>query len=446
VRLNGVVAAFTGGALVLVTMIVGLVPAASALKAGAEGAASVTGRTTEGRGGGRLRDALTVVEIALAVVLLVSAGLTARSLMGLLRVDLGFTTHRILAFKTNLTPQGYPDAAHANRFYENLTARLESLPGVTAVGAVSYLPLSGEAQYVSAAKVEDASGAEVEVPATEVGWRVVRGQYFEAMKMTLLRGRLFSTADREGAPPVVIVDDAFARRFWQTEEAALGQHIRFGGATNAELRTVVGVVRAVKHFGPAATTLPEAYAPQAQVYQRGMYSVVQANGPLAELPPLIRAKLAEVDSSVPMYFTGTLEQRRRTALTLPRFTAGLIGAFSVLALVLAGVGIFGVTAYSVGQRTREFGIRFSLGAQRSHVAGLVLKRVGWLALLGVALGIPAALGVARLMASLLFGVTPADLPTLAITAAGISLTLSAASIVPILRALRVDPMEALRAE
>jgi len=446
VRLNGVVVAFTGGVLVLVTMIVGLVPAASALKAGAEGAASTAGRTTEGRGTGRLRDALTVVEIALAVVLLVSAGLTARSLMGLLRVDLGFTTHRLLAFKTNLTPQGHPDAAHANRFYDDLTAKLEGLPGVTAVGAVSYLPLSGEAQYISAAKAEDAGRPEIEAPAAEVGWRVVRGQYFEAMRMTLLRGRLFSTADREGAPPVVVVDDAFARRFWQTEEAALGQRIRFGSATNAETRTVVGVVRAVKHFGPAATTLPEAYAPQAQVYQRGMYTVVQASGSLAELPSLIRAKLAEVDSSVPMYFTETLEQRRRTALTLPRFTAGLIGAFSVLALVLAGVGIFGVTAYSVGQRTREFGIRFSLGAQRSHVAGLVLKRVGWLALLGVAVGVPAALGVARLMTSLLFGVTPADLPTLAVAAVGISLTVSAASVVPLVRALRVDPMVALRDE
>jgi ABC-type antimicrobial peptide transport system permease subunit len=245
---------------------------------------------------------------------------------------------------------------------------------------------------------------------------------------------------------VAIVDDVFACRFWPDEDAAIGQRIKFGETADAETRTVVGVVRGVKHFGPGADTLPEAYVPQAQVYQRGMYTVVQSGGSLEELAPMIRAKLAEVDSSVPMYFIETLERRRETALTLPRFTAGLIGAFSALALVLAGVGIFGVTAYSVGQRSREFGIRFSLGAQRSHVAGLVLKRVGWLALLGVALGVTAAFGVGKLMTSLLFGVTPADLPTLAITAATMGLTVLAASVVPLLRALRVNPVEALRSE
>ncbi len=446
VGLNGVVTAFTGGVLILVTMVVGLAPAASAMKAGSDHGATLSNRTTDSRATGRLRDALTVVEIALAVVLLVSAGLTFRSLQGLLRVDLGFTTSRLLAFKTNLTPQGYPDAVQANQFYDLLESKMESLPGVTAVGAVSYLPLSGEAQFMSAAKLEEVGAQGTGTPAAQVGWRVVRGQYFEAMRMTLLRGRLFAASDREGATPVVIVDDVFARRFWQTEDAALGQRVQFGDASNPEIRTVVGVIRRVKHFGPGEDTLPEAYVPQAQTYQRGMYTVVQASGSLNELAPLLRAKLAEVDPSVPMYFTETLEQRRRTALTLPRFTAGLIGAFSALALVLAGVGIFGVTAYSVGQRSREFGIRFSLGAQRSHVAGLVLKRVGGLALLGVALGASAAFGVAKLMTSLLFGVAPTDLPTLAITAVGIGLTVLAASVVPLIRALRVDPMVALRAE
>jgi predicted permease len=359
----------------------------------------------------------------------------------LLQVDLGFATSSLFTFKTNLTPQGYPDAVRANQFYDLLESKVEGLPGVTAVGAVSYLPLSGEAQAVKAGKAEDAGA---EQPA--VGLRVTRGQYFEVMRMTLMRGRLFTAEDRADAPLVAIVDDAFARRFWPDEDAAIGQRIKFGETADAETRTVVGVVRRVKHFGPGADTLPEAYVPQAQIYQRGMYTVVQSRGSLEELAPMVRATLAEVDSSVPMYFIETLEQRRETALTLPRFTAGLIGAFSALALVLAGVGIFGVTAYSVGQRSREFGIRFSLGAQRSHVAGLVLKRVGWLALLGVALGVTAAFGVGKLMTSLLFGVTPADLPTLAITAATMGLTVLAASVVPLLRALRVNPVEALRHE
>ncbi|MFM9959150.1 MAG: ABC transporter permease, partial [Phycisphaerales bacterium] len=446
VSVNGVVGAFTAGVLVLVTLVVGLAPAASVLKLRIDHGSAQSGRTTDSRATGRLRDALTVVEIALAVVLLVSAGLTLRSLQGLLHVDLGFTTSRLFTFKTNLTPKDYPDIERANRFYELLADKLGSLPGVTAVGAISYLPLSGEAQTVSARKPGDVGMNGSDAQATRVGGRVVRGQYFEAMGMTLLRGRLFAAADQAGAPLVTVVDDAFARRFWPTEDAAIGQRIQFGDGTNAETRNVVGVVRGVKHFGPGKETLPEAYAPQAQLYQRGMYTVVQASGSLAALAPLIRAKLAEVDSSVPMYFTETLEQRRRDALTLPRFTAGLIGAFSALALVLAGVGIFGVTAYSVGQRSREFGIRFSLGAQRSHVAGLVLKRVGWLALLGITIGVSAAFGVAKLMTSLLFGVAPTDLPTLAITAVAMGLTVIAASFVPLIRALRVNPVEALRSE
>lgn len=446
VGLNGVVAAFTGGVLLLVTVVVGLAPAASVLRLRTDCADGRSLRTTDNRAAGRLRDALTVVEIALAVVLLVGAGLTLRSLQGLLQVDLGFTTQRLLTFKTNLTPQGYPDLGSANRFYDLLAAKLESLPGVTAVGAISYLPLSGEASVVSARTPGDAGGNGSEAAAIRVGGRVVRGQYFQAMGMTLLRGRYFTASDQAGAPLVAVVDDALARRFWQTEEAAIGQRIQFGEGTNADTRTVVGVVRGVKHFGPGRETLPEAYAPQAQLYQRGMYTVLQAGGPLAALVPQIRARLAEVDSSVPMYFVETLEQRRRDALTLPRFTAGLVGAFSAVALALAGVGIFGVTAYSVGQRSREFGIRFSLGAQRSHVAGLVLRRVGWIALLGVALGVSGAFGVTRLMTSLLFGVTPTDPPTLAFTAAGMGLTVLAASLVPLLRALRVNPVEALRSE
>jgi len=446
VRLNGAVMAFTGGVLILATLVVGLAPALSAMKAGAEHGTVSSGRTTDGRAAGRLRDALTVVEIALAVVLLASAGLTLRSLQGLLQVDLGFSTRRLFAFKTNLTPQSHPDAVQANRFYDLLSDTLETVPGVTAVGSVSYLPLSGEAQYMSAAAPEAAGRQGSGTPATQVGWRVVRGRYFEAMKMTLLRGRFFGSADRDGTPPVVIVDDAFARRFWQTEDAAIGQRIQFGDVSNPETRTVVGVIRGVKHFGPGAGSLPEAYVPQSQVYQRGMYTVVETTVPAGAVAPLIRARLGAVDSSVPMYFAGTLEQRHRTALTLPRFTAGLTGAFSTLALVLAGVGIFGVTAYSVGQRTREFGIRFSLGAQRSHVAGLVLRRVGWLALLGTAMGVPVALGVATLMRSLLFGVSPTDPAILAVTSAGMGLTVLAASLVPVVRSVRVNPVEALRSE
>jgi putative ABC transport system permease protein len=438
VAVNGTVAAFTVGVLLLVTLAVGLAPALTLYRTRAPVDISQTARSTESRSAVRLREALTVVEVALAVMLLVGGGLAFRSLDKLLRDDVGFTTAQLFTFKTNLTPAAYPDLARANRFYEQLTARLEALPGVSSVAAVSYLPLSGESQFNTATPVTGG-------PGSTVAWRVVRGPYFNAMGITLLQGRLLDSTDRADSPPVAVVDDAFARRHWPTEDAALGQSVRFGDGDAAQTRTVVGIVRQVKHRGPGQDSLPEVFVPQAQFYQRGMYTVLKASG-ATNLVPLVRAELARVDPTIPMYFIQTMEQRFAGQIALPRFTAGLVGAFAALALVLAGVGIFGVTAYSVAQRSREFGIRIALGAPRSHVAGLVLGRTGRLALLGGAIGAAAAFQVAGLMKSLLFGVDPLDAPTLLVAAAVIVFTVLLASLVPLVRALRVSPVEALRAE
>jgi putative ABC transport system permease protein len=438
VAINGTVAAFTAGILILVTILVGLAPAMTIFKARVSEDIAHTGRSTESRAAVRLREVLTIVEIALAVTLLVCGGLAFRSLRGLLRDDVGFATARIFTFKTNLTAQAYPDLDHANRFYDELSARLQALPGVAAVAAVSYLPLSGESQFSSAAPAGNGQ------PAT-VAWRVVRGPYFSTLGSTLLAGRFFDATDRADAPQVAIVDDAFVRRFWPNEIAALGQPVRFGTGPSAQVRTIVGIVHHVKHLGPGKESLPEVYVPQAQFYQRGMYTVVKTNAAV-DLVPLVRARLAEVDPTVPMYFIETMERRYANALAFPRFTAGLVGAFSALALILAGVGIFGVTAYSVAQRSREFGIRFALGAQRSHVIALVLGRVGRLALLGGVIGGFAAYELAQLMGSLLFGVEPTDTLTLMTAAAIVACTALTASLVPLVRALRVNPAEALRAE
>ncbi len=437
VAIDGPVAAFTAGILCLVTALVALAPAATIFKARVSEDLTHAARTTENRSAVRLREALTVLEIALAVTLLVGGGLALRSLQQLLHDEVGFGTTQLFTFKTNLTPDAYPDLARANAFYDQLTARLATLPGVASVSAVSYLPLSGESQFTAAAP--DAT-----TPPATTAWRVVRGPYFSAMEATLLRGRYFDETDHANAPPVALVDDAFARRFWPDVADAIGQPVRFG-TENLQVRTIVGIIRHVKHAGPGQDSLPEAYVPHAQFYQRGMYTVVKtANA--ASLAPLIRAQLAEVDPRVPMYFVETMQGRYAGALAMPRFTAGLVGAFSALALVLAGVGIFGVTAYMVAQRSREFGIRFALGAQRSHVVALVLGRVGRLALLGGAIGGVAAHELAALMRSVLFGVEPTDTPTLVATAGIVALTALAASLVPLARALRVNPAEALRSE
>jgi putative ABC transport system permease protein len=438
VAIDGPVALFTIGVMLLVTTIVGLTPAATLFKTRAAVDIAQTARHSESRAAVRLREALTVTEIALAVMLLMGGGIAFRYLNKLLRDDVGFTTERLFTFKTNLTPQAYPDHARANRFYEQLTAKLESLPGVAAVAAVSHLPLSGESQFVLAAPI-------VGEKPSPVAWRVVRGPYFSTMGITLVQGRFLDATDRADTPPVAVVDDTFAHRFWPTGTAALGQPVRFGEGADAHTRTIVGIVHRVKHLGPGTESPPEVYVPQAQCYQRGMFTVIKA-AHATNLAPLVRTRLAGIDPTVPMYFIETMERRFAGEIALPRFTAGLIGAFSVLALVLAGVGIFGVTAYSVAQRSREFGIRFALGAQRAHVVGLVLGRTGRLALIGGAIGAVAAFQIADLMKNLLAGVDPLDVSTLVVSAAIIVITALIASLVPLARALRVSPVEALRAE
>ena len=440
VGLNFPVAAFSVGVLLLVTLVVSLAPALPLLMERASTSPAASHRATDARGAVRLREALVVVEIALAVMLLITGSLALRSFRNLLQDDIGYSTARLFTFKTNLTADAYPptNQARVHRFYDQLGEKIAGLPGVEAVAAISYLPLSAESDFIEAAPVSLEPGTK---PPT-FAWRVVHGPYFDVMGATLLQGRLFSEIDQAGGPLVAIVDDAFTHRCWPDPAAAIGQPVRFGDA----VRTIVGVVRRLKHDGPGTDSLPHAYVPHAQVYQRGMYTVVKTTAAPATLAPLIRARLAQIDPTVPMYFVETMEQRYAATLALPRFIAGLITAFSTLALVLAAVGIFGVTAYSVARRAREFGIRFALGAQRCHVVRLVLGRVATLALLGAAIGGFCAHEFTRFMAGLLVGVDPADAPTVWSTAAIIGLTALAATFVPLTRALRVNPADALRAE
>jgi putative ABC transport system permease protein len=438
VAVNGPVAVFTASILLLVTFAVGLAPAFALSKMRAFVDVSHAAHATESRSAVRLREALTVVEIALAVMLLVGGGLVFRSLDKLLKDDLGFATQQLFTFKTNLTPGAYPDLPSTSDFYGRLVSRIETLPGVSAVAAASHLPLSGESQINLAAPAT----AEKSLP---VAWRVVRGPYFTTIGITLLRGRLLNENDRAGTPLVAVVDDTFVRRHWPTEEAALGQTVRCGEGAAAEARTIVGIVRHVKHRGPGQDSIPEVFVPHEQVYQRGMYTVIKAASS-ANLVSLVRAELAQVDPTVPMYFIETMEQRFSGHLALPRFTAGLTGAFATMALVLAGVGIFGVTAYSVAQRSREFGIRMALGASRRHVAGQVFGRTARLAVIGGVIGVVAALHAADLIKNILYGVEPVDAPALLVAAATIIVTALLASVAPLMRALRVSPVEALRSE
>jgi putative ABC transport system permease protein len=423
------------------TLIVGLAPAVLSTRDGVAAGGALTGRASDGRATTRLRDGLTIIEIALAAALVICAGLTLRSLHRLLSVDMGFTTTQVVSFKTNLTERAYPDASAVERFYGALNAKLEALPGVRRVGGVSYLPLSGEGQFVTA--VPDGSPDAANMT---VGWDVVRGRYFETMGITLLHGRLFDASDRSTTSPVAIVDAALARHWFANEAAAIGQRLRIGVGAREPARTIVGVVRAVSHTGPGRTTPPMAYAPQTQVYQRGMYTVIETSTRPDALLRAARAALASVDPAIPMYFAASVERRYDDAVALPRFIAGLVSAFSTLALVLAGVGIFGVTAYGVSQRMREFGIRVALGAQRGHVSAIVLGRVVVLAALGIASGSALGFGLGSAMSSLLYEVAPADPASFSAALVAIGLTALVATIAPLCQAVRVSPAVILKAE
>jgi putative ABC transport system permease protein len=433
-------ALFSAAVLVTVTLIVGLTPLAAARLRSFDGGMP-TSRVSDGRAATRLRDGLTIVEVALAAALVICAGLTLRSLHQLLTADMGFATTHVVSFKTNLTADAYPDADRVERFYDALHERLRALPGARRVGAVSYLPLSGEGQSMGAAPVDAPDDAGL-----TVGWEVVRGQYFETMGIRLLHGRLFEASDRAASVPVAIVDGSLARRWFGREADAIGRRMRVGSGANAPIHTIVGVVRDVSHTGPGKLTLPTAYVAQSQVYQRGMYSVIEASTDPDAFLRAARAAVASVDATVPTYFAASVETRYDEALALPRFTAGLVSAFSTLALVLAGVGIFGVTAYAVSQRTREFGIRLALGARRAHVGGLVLRRIGVIAVLGIAMGAALGFALGRLMSGMLFGVTPDDPAAFWAAGATIALTALAATVTPLMQAVRVNPAVVLKSE
>ena len=443
VGIDATAALFTAAILILVTVIVGFVPGlvASRMRS-VDGLLSAT-RVSEGRVTVRLRDGLTIAEIALASALVICAGLSLRSLHALTRVDIGFATEQRFSFKTNLTADAYPTPERVDVFYDQLNNALSALPGTRSIGAVSYVPLSGEGQAVEAAPATGSIRGDS--PAT-VGWGIVRGRYFETMGVGLVAGRLFDRGDRAGSLPVLIVDDLLAGDWWGSPAAAIGQRVSVTVGMDVKTRTVVGVVRHVEHVGPGKTSFPAAYAPQSQVYQRGMYTVLETSAPPATVMAAARAALTSIDPAVPLYFAETLGARYDSSLAVPRFTAGLVAAFSTVALVLAGVGVFGVTAYAARQRMREFGIRVALGAQRSHISALVLLRVGILAALGLAAGGWMGVGLGSLMSGSLFRVEPGDTTSTVIAVGAIAITALLASIAPVRNAVRVDPAVTLRAE
>jgi putative ABC transport system permease protein len=440
VSLDGRVLAFTALASLLTGVIFGLAPALQSARADVNEALRESGRTGAGARGQRLRNALVVAEIALALALLAGAGLTLKSFWRLQAVEPGFNPDGVLTMRMLLPFTTHPQISQRATFFQQTLERLRALPGVTSAGAVSRIPMAPGNNSGTMTGENSAVGPNDPQVETEMRW--ASPQYFQTMGIALLRGRDFTDADAEGALPVAIVDESFARRFYPNEDP-VGKRIKRGGPRSERpWKTIVGGVRSVRNQRLDATSLPQAYFPVLQEADEmfNLSFAVRASGvePQA-LAQSARAAVLAVDRNQPIFDVKPLRQIVSDSIALRRLALLLLSVFAVVALSLAAAGIYGVMAYVVAERTREIGVRMALGARGADVLRLVVRQGLKLALGGVALGLAAALALTRLIESLLYGVSPTDPLTFVVIALLLLAVALVACWIPARRATKIDP-------
>jgi putative ABC transport system permease protein len=429
---------------ILTGIIFGLAPALQAsktdlnetLKEGARG-------STGGLSRQRTRSLLVISEVALTVLLLIGAGLMLKSFYSLQKVKPGFDPTNTLTMTVNLPTTKYTNDHQIQGFYEQALNGVSSLPGVQSVGAVTSLPLTTTLSEVRRFAVEGrppASPSEV----LRANIRRISHSYFTAMRIPLLKGRYFTEQDRDKSPPVGIINETMVNRFWPDEDP-IGKRLTIP-SLGADSREVVGVVADVKHSSLNAESGLEIYVPSLQKPLTIMALVVHTTSDPLLMTEAVRGAIQAVDRNQPVYDVKTMQQVVSESVSQPRLYTLLLGIFAALALTLAAVGIYGVMNYSVVQRRHEIGIRMALGAQRGDILKMVVGQGMLLALIGVALGLAAALILTRVMESLLFGVSARDLTTFLIIPFVLAAIAFLSSYIPARRATRVDPMIALRYE
>jgi putative ABC transport system permease protein len=429
----------------LTSVLFGLAPALQASRPDLnEALKESAGRNPGGLQRAGLRNVLIVSEVAVALLLLVGAGLMIKSFVRLQQVKPGFEPANLLTMNIALPPQKYREPQQANAFFNQLIERLKGVPAVKSVGGIDPLPLGGSNATTNFLP----EGAPI-VPLAdrpEVGGRTVTPAYFQTMGIPVLKGRSFTEQDRADAPRVIIVNEALASRYWPNQDV-IGKRLGFEDDASKQVwQEIVGVVGNVKHQTLQAEAKPEVYFPYQQSPRNFMAVVVRTSSDPVSMIPAIRSQVFSIDKEQPVFDIMTMDQRIAKSVASSRFVMLLLGTFSILALVLAAVGIYGTMAYLVTQRTQEIGIRMALGAQKLDVLKLVVGKGMILAVIGTVIGLAAALALTRVMQSLLFEVTPTDSPTFVVVSLVLLIVAFIACYIPARRATRVDPLLALRYE
>jgi predicted permease len=433
----------TSGIVLLTSFLFGLAPALRNLRV------NLTGTLKEGGRGlvsarHRMGNLLAATEIALSLVLAVSAGLLIRSLTRVQQVQPGFVPQQVLSMRLALFGSPYPDDTRRAAFYEQVLERVRSLPGVESAGVVSILPLAGGISW-GGITIEDYDLATGQ-SAIQADQRIAGVGYFETMKIPLIQGRLFNEQDRKESLRVAIIDENMARTYWRNGNA-VGKRLKLGSGTNSNpWLTVVGVIANVKQYGLDTDSRVAFYTPHSQVRAGTMYLTIRTRSDPVHLASAVTKEVRSLEPNVLTYDIKTMAQWLSGSLARRRFAMLALGLFAGVAMLLTAVGIYGLMSYTMTQRTREIGVRVALGAQRRDVLSMVIRQAVNLGLIGTTIGLVGCLVVMRLVGSMLYGISPSDPWTLAGASMLLVIVTISASWLPAHRAATIDPIEALRSE